>query len=136
MSDTAPVLDEEVIPESPGEQANAEGDFDKAMAELDQLSSVSGTRSGPSSSAGRSSADGSDFVWDIPVDVQVVVGRAELSVASLMKLEAGEVLALDRRLEEPVDIVVNGRLVGKGEITVLEGESRRFGIKVLSLTGH
>ena len=136
MSDAAPVLDDELVPESPDEQAKGESDLKTAMAELDQLDAGPDHFADLASTAGLSSTAGGDFIWDIPVDIQVVVGRAELSVADLMKLESGEVVPLDRRLEEPVDIVVNGRLVGKGEITVLDGEPRRFGVKVLNLAGQ
>jgi len=56
----------------------------------------------------------------IPVKVDVVVGSLTMPVADLMQLSRGTVLALDRRVGEPVDVLVNGRIVARGEIVLRE----------------
>lgn len=71
-----------------------------------------------------------DLIMDIPIDVQIVLGSSRLQVASLMNLTEGATIALDRKIGEPVDLIVNGRLIGRGEITVLENDETRFGIKL------
>ena len=71
-----------------------------------------------------------DVVMRVPVTVQVVLGKLRLPVSELMQLKQGSVLALDRSLGEPVDLVVNGHLVARGQIIVVEDKSKRFGISL------
>lgn len=57
---------------------------------------------------------------DLPVRVTAVVGRAEMDIGSLLRIEPGAILELDRKIGEPVDILVNDRVVARGEIVVVE----------------
>ena len=59
-------------------------------------------------------------VFDVPVNISAVLGRAHLSVAQLLQLGQGSVLELDRRVGEAIDIYVNNRLVARGEVVVVE----------------
>ena len=71
-----------------------------------------------------------DLIMDIPIDVEIVLGTSRMQVSGLMSLEEGATIALDKRIGEPVEIMVNGRRIGKGEITVLENDDTRFGVKL------
>lgn len=73
------------------------------------------------------------LIMNIPVDVQIVLGNAEMPVSELMALRKGSTVALNRRIGEPVDVVVNGRKIAKGEITVLESDPSRFGIRLTEI---
>ena len=59
-------------------------------------------------------------VFDVPVHISAVLGRASLSVAQLLQLSQGSVLELDRKVGEAIDIYVNNRLVARGEVVVVE----------------
>src|SRR5260221_12229980 len=59
-------------------------------------------------------------VFDVPVNISAVLGRAHLSVAQLLKLNQGSVLELDRKVGEAIDIYVNNRLVARGEVVVVD----------------
>jgi flagellar motor switch protein FliN/FliY len=59
-------------------------------------------------------------VFDVPVNISAVLGRAHLSVAQLLQLAQGSVLELDRKVGEAIDIYVNNRLVARGEVVVVE----------------
>lgn len=59
-------------------------------------------------------------VFDVPVHISAVLGRASLSVAQLLKLAQGSVLELDRKVGEAIDIYVNNRLVARGEVVLVE----------------
>ncbi|HXZ16770.1 MAG TPA: flagellar motor switch protein FliN [Roseiarcus sp.] len=72
-------------------------------------------------------------ILSIPVTVQVVLGSTTLPVASLMKLARGAVISLDQRVGDPVDIVVNGKVVARGEIVVVDEASQRFGVSLLEI---
>jgi len=59
-------------------------------------------------------------VFDVPVNISAVLGRANMSVAQLLKLASGSVLELDRKVGEAIDIYVNNRLVARGEVVVVD----------------
>jgi flagellar motor switch protein FliN/FliY len=61
-----------------------------------------------------------DAVYDVPVQVSAVLGRASMQVSQLLKLGRGAVVELDRKVGEAVDIYVNNRLVARGEVVVVE----------------
>ena len=78
-------------------------------------------------------ASNANVVMGIMVDVQIVLGSTEVPVSDLLTLQKGATLALDRRIGEPVDVVVNGRRIARGEITVLENDPSRFGIRLTEI---
>jgi flagellar motor switch protein FliN/FliY len=59
-------------------------------------------------------------VFDVPVNISAVLGRASMSVAQLLKLNQGSVLELDRKVGEAIDIYVNNRLVARGEVVIVD----------------
>jgi len=76
-----------------------------------------------------------DTILRIPVVMQIVLGRAQMPVASLMKLGRGSVVPLDHRVGEAVDVMVNGRLIARGEVVILEEDSSRFGVSLTEIAG-
>ena len=69
----------------------------------------------------------------IKVLVQAVLGGINMSVAKLSELKEGEVVPLDAKIGDPIDILTNGQLMARGEIVVIEGPEPRFGIQITSL---
>ncbi|MEQ1705637.1 MAG: flagellar motor switch protein FliN [Rickettsiales bacterium] len=61
-----------------------------------------------------------ETVYDIPVQITVVLGRASMQVNQLLKLGRGAVIELNQKVGEPIDIFVNNRLVARGEVVVVE----------------
>jgi flagellar motor switch protein FliN len=59
-------------------------------------------------------------VYDVPVNIKAVLGRSTMDVANLLKLGAGSLIELDRKVGEAIDIYVNNRLVARGELVVVE----------------
>lgn len=76
-----------------------------------------------------------DAILRIPVTVQVVLGSARMPVAHLMKLGRGAVVALDQRVGEPVNVIVNGRIVARGEVVVVDEDNSRFGVSLTEIVG-
>jgi len=66
------------------------------------------------------SAKDLEAVYDIPVQVSAVLGKANMQVSQLLKLGRGAVVELDRKVGEAIDIYVNNRLVARGEVVVVE----------------
>lgn len=61
-----------------------------------------------------------EAVYDVPVNITAVLGRTHMEVADLLKLDEGDVVELDRRVGEAIDIYVNNRLVARGEVVLVE----------------
>ncbi len=81
------------------------------------------------------SGRGLESVMRIPVLLQVVLGSASMPVANLMKLGRGAIVPLDHRVGEPVDVVVNGRIIARGEVMVVEDDNSRFGVSLTEIVG-
>lgn len=77
-----------------------------------------------------SSARELEAVYDIPVRVSAVLGKATMPVSDLLKLGRGAVIELDRKVGEAIDIYVNNRLVARGEVVVVE---ERLGVTMTEI---
>lgn len=76
-----------------------------------------------------------DTIMRIPVSVKIILGSASMPVAALLKLGRGALIPLDRKIGEPVDVVVNGRVVARGEVVVMDDDPSRFGISLTEVVG-
>lgn len=74
-----------------------------------------------------------DAILGIPVNIQVVLGSATMLVSNLLKLGRGAVIPLNHRVGEPIDIVVNGRVIARGEVVVVEDDNSRFGVSLTEI---
>ena len=68
-----------------------------------------------------------DFILDIPLKVTVELGRATVMIKDILQLGQGSVLELNKLAGEPLEILVNGKLVAKGEVVVV---NEKFGIRI------
>ena len=71
-----------------------------------------------------------DLLADVSLRVSVEVGSAALTLAALLDLKEGSVLELDRQVNEPLDLLVNGTLIATGEVVETNG---RYGIRILEV---
>ena len=71
-----------------------------------------------------------EAVFDVPVRISVVLGRTKMPVASLLKMDIGSIIELDRQVGEAVEIYVNERLVARGEIVLVEN---RLGVTMTEI---
>lgn len=69
---------------------------------------------------------------DVPIDVQIELGQTELSIRRILEIGPGSIIELDRMAGEPVDLVVNDKVIARGEVVVIE---ENFGIRVTHLVG-
>lgn len=70
---------------------------------------------------------------DIPVKMSLEVGSTSLSLAELLDLAEGSVVELDRQANELLDVVVNGKLIAKGEVVTVNG---RFGVRIVDVVSN
>ena len=72
-----------------------------------------------------------EAVYDIPVTVSAVLGKATMQVSQLLKLGRGAVVELDRKLGEAIDIYVNNRLIARGEVVMVD--NTRLGVTMTEI---
>lgn len=71
-----------------------------------------------------------EMLLDIPLQVTVELGRTKRSVKDILELGAGSIIELDKLAGEPVDILVNNRLIAQGEVVVID---ENFGVRVTDI---
>src|ERR1700748_1360100 len=96
--------------------------------ELAELGDGGGTNGGGHAPRG---ARELEAVYDIPVTVSAVLGKATMQVSQLLKLGRGAVVELDRKLGEAIDIYVNNRLVARGEVVMVDDS--RLGVTMTEI---
>lgn len=108
------------------------------MNELDDLSKVT-SFSGPDESTFQemrlpstsgASQQNIDMLLDIDLDVSIELGQSMLSIKRILELAPGSIVELDRMAGEPVDLMVNNKVVARGEVVVID---ENFGIRIVSL---
>ncbi|WP_119461163.1 flagellar motor switch protein FliN [Rhodospirillaceae bacterium SYSU D60014] len=129
-----------------GEAAAPDYGAVKTPSPEQKQANFTGLGSAPGGAVGGSGASsgkaGNDVSYDrnlavilgVPVKMQVVLGAAAMPVASLLKLGRGSVVELDQKVGEPVDIMVNDRIVARGEVVVVEEE--RFGVTLTEIVAN
>jgi flagellar motor switch protein FliN/FliY len=89
--------------------------------------------------AGEPAPAGLDAVGDlrrlsaVPVDLSVEMGRTRMTVGETLELRPGSIITLNRMAGEPVDLLVNGTGIARGEIVVID---EQFGLRVTEVLGH
>ena len=71
-----------------------------------------------------------DVILNIPVTLSMQIGRTQMTIEELMRLNRGSVVKLDRMAGEPMDVLVNGTLIAHGEVVVV---NEKFGIRLLDV---
>jgi flagellar motor switch protein FliN/FliY len=73
---------------------------------------------------------GLDLILDVPLKVTVELGRTKMQVRHILELSKGSLVELDKLAGEPVDLFVNGKLIARGEVVVIE---ENFGVRVTDI---
>jgi flagellar motor switch protein FliN len=71
-----------------------------------------------------------DLLLDVEIPISVEVGRAQMSLDEVLRLVPGSVVALDKKAEEPVDLRVNGKLVARGEVVLVDDT---YGLRITQI---
>ena len=121
-------------PEAAAEEDHAAGEEDGAAGE--DAGDITGGEAGepfapddiaPSEPPPRGADINLDVVMEVPVNVALRVGKAEISIRQLISLVEGSVIELDRDATDPMDVLVNDTLVARGEIVVVD---EKFGVRL------
>lgn len=106
--------------QQPTPQAQGEGKKDVKSVEFPQFDTTEGEKP----------VGNLNMLMDVPMEVAVELGRTTLQVKEILNLGQGSIIELERLAGEPVDLLVNGRLVARGEVVVID---ENFGVRVTSI---
>lgn len=104
------------------ETATEENGPDDAMPSEDQAKAAEEALLAASGGASSSEGRNVDALLNVKLDVRVVLGHNRMSVSDLLNLTRGSVIELDRKVGDPVDIMINDRLVARGDLVKIEGD--------------
>ena len=125
MAAEQPKNEEEV--KSEVESSNESQDYDLTKIKVDKI--VDQVKAGDSS-LNKLKVQNLDFILDIPLKVTVELGRTKVLVKDLLQMGQGSVIELDKLSGEPLEILVNGKLVAKGEVVVI---NEKFGARLTDI---
>ena len=74
-----------------------------------------------------------DLIMDVPLELTVELGRTKMQIKEILDLGAGSIVELDKLAGEPVDVLVNGKLIAKGEVVVID---ESFGIRITNIVSQ
>ena len=94
-------------------------DQDKTQADLTDSNAQDAETKAPAGLDGKSL----DAIFGVKLDVRVVLGRSRMPISELLNLTKGSVIELDRRVGEPVDIMINDHMVARGDLVRVQGDS-------------
>jgi flagellar motor switch protein FliN/FliY len=103
---------------------------EKENLQLAELDGEARAASSPGEPRTAQHAKDLEAVYDVPVQISAVLGRATMQVSQLLKLGRGAVVELDRKVGEAIDIYVNNRLVARGEVVVVD---ERLGVTMTEI---
>ncbi len=100
-----------------GQNSSSSEEANLTSPELEEMTAGNNSEDNP---VVEKTAEDLEAVFDVPVRVSVVLGRSKMPVSSLLNMDIGTVIELDRQVGEAIDIYVNDRLVARGEIVLVE----------------
>lgn len=104
---------------------DVDNDEDAKVAPLEQFSSTRGDYNEDNPNL--------DVILDIPVTISMEVGATQIPIRNLLQLNQGSVIELDRLAGEPLDVLVNGRLIAHGEVVMV---NEKFGIRLTDVVSQ
>ena len=81
-------------------------------------------------SAGIAGGENIGLIMDVPLEVTVELGRTSKTISEILNFAPGTIIELDRIAGEPIDVLVNGKFVARGEVVVIE---ESFGVRVTEI---
>lgn len=125
--------EEQVVEQTtdPTSNVSAAPDAGDQVADTQEDGGVKAAKFAPLGSANSAGAPGSiDLLLDVDLDLSVELGRTTIPVREVLQLGPGSIVELQKLAGESVDIMVNGKLIAKGEVVVVE---ENFGVRVIEI---
>jgi len=112
------------------EQSSAESTGDDQASAVDMENFEGNPQADGQGGGGFDSGLNLDVLMDVPVSISMEIGRANINIRNLLQLNQGSIVELDRLAGEPLDVLVNGTLIARGEVVVV---NEKFGIRLTDI---
>lgn len=117
--------------ESPEQEPASAGEQTAPFQSIEEIGSVSSQPFVPlEQAAAQPLPTGIELILDVPLELTVELGRKRMFIKEVLELTVGSIVELDRVAGEPVDVLVNGRIMARGEVVVIEDN---FGIRITEI---
>ncbi|AKK19988.1 flagellar motor switch protein FliN [Candidatus Liberibacter africanus] len=120
----------------PDTNNSSSDDNSEKLIQEDDFDNISEQISLDSNNILEKSTNNLDMILNIPVNIQIILGSCDMQISNLINLSKGDVITLDKRVGEPIDITVNNQRIAKGEITIMEEDDMHFGVRILEITNY
>ena len=71
-----------------------------------------------------------NLILGVPLEVSVEIGRTKMSVKNVLDIRQGSIVELDRQAGDPVDVIVNGQLIARGDVVIVDDN---FGVRIIEI---
>jgi flagellar motor switch protein FliN len=102
----------------------------EAAGAIPNTGALAGSEAGAANDSAVSAAKNFGLVLDVEVEASLRFGQREMQLREILELHVGSVIELDRRLKEPVELVVAGRVIARGEVVIVDGN---YGLRVVEV---
>lgn len=111
--------------------AEAAAEAAAAAAEAEAQTTPEAQSEAPAGAGAKAEGAGIDAMLNVGLDVQIVLGRARMPIAQLLKLSRGSIIELDKAIGQPVEVVISDRLVARGDLVKLADD--RLGVSLTEI---
>ena len=122
------MAEEETDQDVESTNVEGEGTDEAAVEENDELANEEGDNKSPDKENGEPAS--LDLILDIPLTVTVELGRSKMLINDLLQLGQGSVVELTKLVGEPLEVLVNNKLVARGEVVVV---NEKFGVRLTDI---
>lgn len=126
-----PTSDEAAAPPAAAAPQKSASPLSEAFPELDAPAAQGGSVVAGATQATPQAGRNIEAMLNVDLRVQVILGHARMPISQLLKLSRGSVIELDRQIGEPVDVVINDRLVARGDLVKLDDD--RIGVTLTEI---
>ncbi|MEG8098960.1 flagellar motor switch protein FliN [Candidatus Liberibacter brunswickensis] len=121
---------------SPETVISSSTDNSETLIQTDDNNNISEQISSGSNNILEKSTNNFDLIMNIPVNIQIILGSCDMQISDLINLSQGDIIELDKRVGEFIDITVNNQRIAKGEITIMEDDDMQFGVRIIEITNY
>ena len=116
-----------------GEEQGTRGLSDTEKSAVGEIGDVQSVEFAPLHlEAGEAGPGNISLLLDVVLDISVELGKTQMTIEEILGIGSGSVIELDKLASEPVDLLVNGKVIARGEVIVIDGN---FGIRITEILG-
>lgn len=114
----------------PIQQAQSEPQWQQSTQQTQRKVEINQAEFQPLTARPSVDGDNLDLILDVPLDLSVILGKSKKSIKEILSLNTGSVVELDKLTDEPLEILVNGKLIATGEVVVI---NENFGVRITNI---